>query len=273
MEVIAQEKATFQKEINENQTDPESADVYKIKKNTTDLELQETAKILSEKYAITTTFSKVKRNSNKELIGLKVKLQKGKEIATVMEVNSSEPLKDFGIAISKNDNGTTNIGIVTDKEEMRTSNRIGYNGNGPIPPMPPIDPMAPIDPIDPTPPIPPVFPNDPMPKMPEIDMSKMPKPPVHPSDVNDKKAMKQFNKEMEEFEAKMEAFEPDSQAFEQAMEEEMEKRQAIFEKQMEKYEIVMEARRDAMDARREAMEARKEAMEARKEAMNEREKE
>jgi hypothetical protein len=270
MEVIAQEKATFQKEIKENQTDPESADVYKIKKNTTDLELQETAKILSEKYAITTTFSKVKRNSNKELIGLKVKLQKGKEIATVMEVNSSEPLKDFGIAISKNDNGTTNIGIVTDKKEMRTSNRIGYNSNGPTPPIPPIDPMAPMAP---TPPIPPVFPNDPMPKMPEIDMSKMPKPPVHPGDISDKKAMKQFNKEMEEFEAKMEAFEPDSQAFEQAMEEEMEKRQAIFEKQMEKYVIAMDARREAMEARRDAMEARKEAMEARKKAMAEHEKE
>jgi hypothetical protein len=266
MKTIAQEKITIQKEIEKNQSDTESIDVYKIKKNTTDLELQQTAKILSEKYAINTTFSKVKRNSSKELIGLKVKLQKGKEIATVMEVNSSEPLKDFGIAISKNDNGTTNIGIVTDKKEMRASNRIGYNSNGPIPPMPPIDPMspvdpaAPVDPMSPIPPTPPVFPNGPMPKFPEIDMSKMPKPPVHPSDVNDKKAMKQFNKEMEEFEAKMEAFEPDSQAFEQAMEEEMAKRQAIFEKQMEKYEIAMEARRDAMEARREAMEAKREAM-------------
>jgi len=118
IKTIAQEKVTIQKEIKNNQTDPESVDVYKIQKTTTDIELQEKVKILSEKYAIKTTFSKVKRNSNNELIGLKVKLQKGKEIATVMEVNSSQPIKDFGIAISKNDNGTTNIGIVTDKNEM-----------------------------------------------------------------------------------------------------------------------------------------------------------
>ena len=253
MKTIAQEKISIQKEIKKNQSDPESADVYKIKKNSTDLELQQIAKILSEKYAITTTFSKVKRNSNKELIGLKIKLQKGKEIATVTEVNSSEPLKDFGIAISKNDNGTTNIGIVTDKKGMRASNRISYNGDEPIPPVPPIATIDPADAILPAPPAPPVFPDGPMPKFPEIDMSKMPKPPVHPSDANDKKAMMQFNKEMKEFEAKMEAFEPDSQAFEQAMEEEMAKRQAIFEKKMEKYEIAMDARRDAMEARREAI--------------------
>ena len=253
IKTIAQEKISIQKEIKKNQSDPESADVYKIKKNSTDLELQQIAKILSEKYAITTTFSKVKRNSNKELIGLKIKLQKGKEIATVTEVNSSEPLKDFGIAISKNDNGTTNIGIVTDKKGMRASNRISYNGDEPIPPVPPIATIDPADAILPAPPAPPVFPDGPMPKFPEIDMSKMPKPPVHPSDANDKKAMMQFNKEMKEFEAKMEAFEPDSQAFEQAMEEEMAKRQAIFEKKMEKYEIAMDARRDAMEARREAI--------------------
>jgi hypothetical protein len=249
MKTIAQEKITTQKEIKKNQSDNQSVDVYKIEKNTTDLELQETARILSEKYAISATFSKVKRNSNKELIGLKVKLQKGKEIATVMEVNSSEPLKDFGIAISKNKNGTTNIGIVTNKEESSASNDIGYNSD------------------EPTPPTPPTFPNDPMPKMPEIDMSKMPTPPVHPEDINDKKSMLKYNKELEEFEAKMEAFEPDSSAFEKAMEEEMAKREAIFDKQMEKYEIAMDARREAMDARRDAMEARKEAMEARKNAM------
>jgi hypothetical protein len=262
IKTIAQEKITIQKEIKKNQSDSESIDVYKIKKNTTDLELQETAKILSEKYAISTTLSKVKRNSNKELIGLKVKLQKGKEIATVMEVNSSEPLKDFGIAISKNKNGTTNIGIVTDNKESSTSNDIGYNSD------------------EATPPTPPTFPNDPMPKMPEIDMSKMPTPPDHPSDINDKKAMLKYKKEMDEFEAKMEAFEPYSSAFEEAMEKEMSKREAIFDKQMEKYEIAMNARGEAMDARRDALEARKEAMEARKnaiearkEAMTEREKE
>ncbi|PZX94510.1 peptidase M56 [Flavobacterium aquariorum] len=115
MEVIAKEKNVSPKT---EQSASDGVDVYKITKNTTEAELKEKAEILSEKYDIKTTFSKVKRNSSNELIGLKIKLQKGKEIATEMEVNSSEPIKDFSIAISKNDNGTTNIGIVTEKNKM-----------------------------------------------------------------------------------------------------------------------------------------------------------
>ena len=114
MEVIAKEKNQNPK-IEQSTSNGE--DVYKITKNTTEAELKQKAEILSEKYDIKTTFSKVKRNSNNELIGLRIKLQKGKEIATVMEVDSSEPIKDFAIAISKNDNGTTNIGIVTEKNK------------------------------------------------------------------------------------------------------------------------------------------------------------
>ncbi|CAN1513964.1 M56_BlaR1_MecR1_like domain containing protein [Flavobacteriaceae bacterium] len=119
MEVIAKEKKQNQR-IEQSTSNDE--DVYKITKNTTEAELKEKAAILSEKYSITTTFSHIKRNSNNELIGLKIKLQKGKEIATIMEVNSSEPIKEFAIAISKNNNGTTNIGIVT--ENNKTNDKL-----------------------------------------------------------------------------------------------------------------------------------------------------
>jgi hypothetical protein len=112
MEVIAKEKNQNPKT---KQATTNDVDVYKITKNTTEAELKEKAEILKEKYDIKTTFSKIKRNSNNELIGLKIKLQKGKEAETVTEVNGSEPIKDFAIAISKNDNGSTNIGIVTEK--------------------------------------------------------------------------------------------------------------------------------------------------------------
>jgi hypothetical protein len=119
IEVIAQEKISNQRD--NSPANSESATVYIIKKNTTDAELQEKAKLLSDNYAIETTFSKIKRNANKELIGLKLKLQKGKEIATIMEVNSTEPIKDFGISISKDVNGATTIGIVTEKTERSIS--------------------------------------------------------------------------------------------------------------------------------------------------------
>jgi len=125
MEVIAKEKNQNPKAI--EQSTSNDVDVYKIDKNTTEAELKEKAEILSEKYAIKTTFSKVKRNSNNELIGLKIKLQKGKEVATVMEVNSSEPIKDFAISISKNNNGTTNIGIVT--QETKRNDELAVNNN------------------------------------------------------------------------------------------------------------------------------------------------
>jgi BlaR1 peptidase M56 len=252
MEVIAQEKITPEK--NYNQTSSELVDIYKINKSTTDSELQEKAKLFNDKYDIKTTFSKVKRNAKNELIGLKIKLQKGKETATTMEVNNNEPLKEFGIAISKNDDGTTNIGIVTDKKQMKIANGISSIDNIPIPAAPPMMPE---------------FPNDPMPKMPEIDMSKMPTPPSPPTNTSDKIAMKQYQKEMEDFEIKMENFEPDTNAFDKAMEVEMEKREAIFEKEMEKYEIAMEERREAMEIRKEAI---RDEIEAKKEVAREHEK-
>ncbi|HKO78507.1 MAG TPA: M56 family metallopeptidase [Flavobacterium sp.] len=124
MEVIAKEKNQNQKT---EQATTNDVDVYKITKNTTEAELKEKAEILKEKYDIKTTFSKIKRNSNNELIGLKIKLQKGKEAETVTEVNSSEPIKDFAIAITKNDNGTTNIGIVTG--ENKGNDKLTLNNN------------------------------------------------------------------------------------------------------------------------------------------------
>jgi hypothetical protein len=128
MEVIAKEKNQSPKM---EQSTSNNQDVYEITKNTTETELKEKAKILGEKYAIKTTFSKVKRNSNNELIALKIKLQKGKEIATEMEVNSSEPIKDFAIAISKNENGTTNIGIVTEKNKKDYKLTVHNNNTSP----------------------------------------------------------------------------------------------------------------------------------------------
>jgi hypothetical protein len=237
MEVIAQEKATIKKEIKNNPTDPESADVYKIDKTTTDTELQETAKILSKKYAITTTFSKVKRNANNELIGIKIKLQKGTERATVTEVNSSEPLKDFGISISKKKNGTTNIGIVIDEEENTSSDEIGYSGDVPTPPTPPN-----YDKI-------PNYNNVPFPT---VKMPLLPKPPRVPSNLKDVKSMRIFEQKMEVYDKKMDKLQPQIDNFDKEMEKYQIEMEALnpemkkFEKEMENYEIAMEKYRQAM---------------------------
>jgi hypothetical protein len=247
MEVIAQEKAIIKKEIKNNPTDAESIDVYKIKKNTTDKELQETAKLLSEKYAIKTTFSKIKRNANNELIGIKIKLQKGKEIATETEVHSSEPLKDFGIAISKNKNGTTNIGIVTDKEESSTSNEIGYNSDAPTPPTPPNHPYENLMEA----PTPPDYPD-----APEL-----------PLNLNNKKAMKKyeiaialFNKKMKNLEPKTEAFNAKMDRYNKEMKnlepdlKNYDKEMAIFDKEMKDFNEEMKIFEKEMAAYEKAIE-------------------
>jgi hypothetical protein len=241
MEVIAKEKNQNQR-IEQSTSNDE--DVYKITKNTTEAELQEKAKILSEKYAIKTTFSKIKRNAKNELIGIKIKLQKGKEIATEMEINSSDPLKDFEIAISKNKNGTTNIGILTDKEESIPSNEIGYNSDAPTPPTPPTPPNHPYENLmeAPTPP-------------------DYPDAPELPLDLNNKKAMKKYEMAIALYNQKIKIIEPKMEAFNAQMEhynDEMkklepdlknyDKEMAIFDKEMEDFDKEMKIFEKEMNA-------------------------
>jgi hypothetical protein len=112
IEVIAQEKKSEQNSKEASKTNENSVDVYKINKNTTDEELQEKSSDLREKYAIITTFSGIKRNSKNELTAIKVDLKKGKEIAQKMETKGTQAINEFGIIVSKNNDGmlTANFG-------------------------------------------------------------------------------------------------------------------------------------------------------------------
>ncbi|HEX9150725.1 MAG TPA: peptidase M56, partial [Flavobacterium sp.] len=272
-------------EIENKKTDPNTVDVYKINKSTTDKELDEKASLIKNNYGITAIFSKVKRNSDNELIAITVELKKGKEISEVMKTQGTEAIKTFGIVVSKNAKGMLAIDFAAeDKMNNGMNNAIGIVSPG--------EPMTrkeividrtkrsqnDMDKLDsdeiesadvektikivtksnaqtfndqdiPTPPTPPKFPEGPMPVPPVPDMSKLPAPPAHPSNVNDKKAMAEFEKKMAEFEKKMESFEPDMSAYEKEVEEVMAKREKIFEKEMAKYEDAMEKYRDAMEKR------------------------
>ncbi|MCV9928152.1 M56 family metallopeptidase [Flavobacterium sp. LS1R49] len=236
VKVIAQEKK--QKEVNgvkediivNTKSDPKDVFMYKIKKNTTDKELDEIVQKLKTNHEIIIAFSDVKRNSANELTGIRVDVRRKNGKAQIMQTSGNEAIKPFGVIVIKNQDGTETVNLQTgekihqpvtmgegpDDAESYTSNE-----------------------NSPTPPSPPSFPDGPMPVA-NVDMSKMPKPPVHPKDVSDEKAMKKFNKEMAEFHKKMETFEPDMSAYEKEVEAVMAKREAIYEKEMAKYEIVMQ---------------------------------
>nr|WP_315166090.1 M56 family metallopeptidase [uncultured Flavobacterium sp.] len=113
--VIAQEKTAVQATTEIIKANEKSVDVYKINKNTTDEELKEKSSNLKENYAIIATFSGIKRNSKNELTAIKVDLKKGKEIAQKMETKGTEAINEFGIIVSKDDNGMLTVNFGSDE--------------------------------------------------------------------------------------------------------------------------------------------------------------
>ncbi|AYN03617.1 M56 family metallopeptidase [Flavobacterium sp. 140616W15] len=238
VKVIAQEKE--QKEVKEDiivntKSDPKNVFVYKIKKNTTDKELDEIVQKLKTNHEVIIAFSDITRNSTNELTGIRVDIKRKNGKSQIMQTSGNEAIKPFGVVIIKNEDGTESINLQTGKdihqpvtmsESSEEDESYNTNEDFPIPPTPP------------TPPDTPEFPEGPMPVA-NIDMSKMPKPPVHPKDINDAKAMQKFNKEMAEFNKKMEAFKPNMSAYEKEVEAVMAKREAIYEKEMAKFDIEM----------------------------------
>lgn len=113
IKTIAQEKVSDKSAKELIKSDEKSVQIYKVNKNTTDEELKEKSSNLKENYAIIATFSGIKRNSKNELTAIKVDLKKGKEMAEKIEIKGNQAIKEFGIIISKNENGmlTANFGM------------------------------------------------------------------------------------------------------------------------------------------------------------------
>ncbi|MDQ6472972.1 M56 family metallopeptidase [Flavobacterium sp. LHD-80] len=259
IKTIAQEKkALAEKTVATQNQDPE---VFKITKSTTDQELKDLATKLKSEHNVDVTISDLERNSKNEITGIKIQIIKENGKKQILQVNSSEAIKECNIVLNTNDNGTKNITLVngetiTTPTMVKTQNVVitdfKNSDDAPEAPDAPAPPSAPSAPgmVAPVPPVAPVFPAGPLPPAPAIDMSKMPKPPRAPRDPKDKVAMAQFEKEMEEFEKKMEKFQPNidaMSAYGEEVEKIMSKREAIFEKQMEQYEIAMQKFSSNMD--------------------------
>jgi hypothetical protein len=132
VKVIAQEKALEPIAVEHSKANENSVDIYKINKNTSDVELKEKTNALKEKYGVTLTFSDVERNSENELTAIKVDLKKGKEIAKKMELKGTEAIKTFGIIVSKNEKGELTTDFSTDETMIDNSNSVLISPNAPI---------------------------------------------------------------------------------------------------------------------------------------------
>lgn len=243
VKTIAQEKVT-ESITNIDPKGIESMDVFNISKTTTDAEIEERLNILKEKHQITAIISGLKRDSNNQITSIQIELKNKKGTVKVKRSESTNGIEKIGIIVIKEKNGKISFNF-SDDEQIRNNDKAdAQDSEAEINEVESMDapdaPDAPAYATPPTPPTPPAFPGGPMPQVPASAMANMPKPPTHPGNVNDKAAMKKFEKEMAEFEKKMEAFEPDMTAYEKEVEEVMSKREAIFEKEMEKYDIAME---------------------------------
>jgi hypothetical protein len=242
--IIAQEKE--RKELKEVAGKESQTDVYNIKKSTTDQELKEIVQKVKQNHNVDVVISDVKRNSANELTAIKVDIKKGTGEAQTFQIEGDKAIKNCGIVIITEDNGSKKINLFADSDSdspMADENYVAevreYNGQGMVaPPVPPTPPSTASLPPAPIAPVAPVLPKE-LYLPPPPNMSKMPKPPVAPKNPEDKVAMKKFEKKMEEFDKKMSLIEPQMTAYQKQVDEIMAKRELGYDKEMEKFEVAM----------------------------------
>lgn len=112
VEVIAKEKQQNAKEVS---GETKSVDVYKIKKNSTDADLKEIKEKLKANHDVDFEASEIKRNSDNDLISIKVNVTRGKQVAQSIQT-ANHAIKDFGVIIITEKDGNKSIGIQTSDE-------------------------------------------------------------------------------------------------------------------------------------------------------------
>lgn len=124
VQVIAKEKTETKKEIAKQEIAKEgtkSVDVYKIKKTTTDQELKEIAEKLKLNHNVDFTVSGIERNSNNELTAIKVAIKRGSEENQAFSVASTKGIKDCGVVIVTDEDGSKKISLITDNQSDDTA--------------------------------------------------------------------------------------------------------------------------------------------------------
>ncbi|MFD2943079.1 M56 family metallopeptidase [Flavobacterium notoginsengisoli] len=117
IEVIAKERPQI---VNENESNIKSVDVYKIRKNSTDAELNEIKNNLQKNHNIKFEASDVRRNSSDELTSIVVDIKKGKQRAKSVQ-SSDKAINEFGVLVITYKNGDKKIGIQTINDSNKES--------------------------------------------------------------------------------------------------------------------------------------------------------
>ena len=97
-----------------------------ITKKTTDTEFKDLKKDLKSTYNIDLEVSDIKRNSENQLTSLKVDVVYGTQKSQSIQ-SGDEAIKDFGILVILNKNGTIKAGIKTFEEKAATSKKVSVN--------------------------------------------------------------------------------------------------------------------------------------------------
>jgi hypothetical protein len=121
IEVIAKEKQLTVKEVS---GEIKSVDVYKIKKNSTDANLNEIKEKLKKLHNVDFEVSEIKRNSNSDLTSLKVNIKNGKQTAQSIQTGENSPIKDFAVIVTTNKDDSKSVGIQT-YDEIKNSKTDG----------------------------------------------------------------------------------------------------------------------------------------------------
>ena len=109
-EVVAKEKNHVTKESFKGS---KSIDVYKIRKSTTDQELEQIIEKVKSNQNLDVIVSDVKRNSNDELTNIKVAIQKGTKEEQKIQIDDNNAINDCEIIITTEENGFKKINLLT----------------------------------------------------------------------------------------------------------------------------------------------------------------
>lgn len=116
VETIAKER---NETTNEKSGDIKSIDVYQINKKSTDAELKKIEQELKTNHNIEFVTSDIKRNAANELTSLKIAIKNGKEQTQSMQ-SSTKAIKDFGVVVTTDHDGSKKVGIKTSNEATNT---------------------------------------------------------------------------------------------------------------------------------------------------------
>ncbi|KAF2080990.1 M56 family metallopeptidase [Flavobacterium sharifuzzamanii] len=124
IEVIAKERPLTVKSVS---NEIEAVDIYKIQKNTTDLELKRIKTQLKMLHNVEFEASRIKRNSANQLTSLKVEIAYENQKSQSIQTGGKVAIKDFGIVVVSGKNGTKRTGIKTYDEKSAVSQKVASN--------------------------------------------------------------------------------------------------------------------------------------------------